>query len=145
MADTIKELKYTAEGVTLSLKFMKEISPYKTHDSIRFFIDAEIKSENQDLIIKKSEDSQANSSIDSTLLYKERRIFWMSFHPYHGLRWDESNNTTGILSYKSPAEMKECYIKSSDFIPKISNYFYKCIADYKKLKDLYDTELDEVI
>ena len=145
MNDTIKEFKYNAEEVTLILKFIKEISPYKTHKGIRFFIDVEIESNNKDLIIEKSEDSQASSSKDTILLYKERRIYWMSFNPHQGLRWENFKNKTGILTYNSVSELKECFIKSSDYIPLILDYFYKCIAEYRKLKDLYETELDDII
>jgi len=145
MSDIVQSFEYTAEGVTIILKFIKEISPFKSHDSIRFFIDAEIISSNQDLMVEKFGPTNSSNSIDWKLLYQGRVMYWMSFNPYHGLRWKEYSQKTGILSFKTASELKECYIKSMDYIPLIADYFYKCVSEYKKLKDLYETEVDKII
>ena len=138
MDNIIKSFEFESENVKLILNIKKEV--YR--GVLKMFIDGYIISNNSDIVISKS---TYLSSESTSLSYKNSTIFWMSYNTWKGLRWENFKNETKFSYYTSVNEMKEKYIQQRDFIPKISDYFFDCLNNYKKLALLYDTSISEII
>lgn len=134
MAETIKLFEFQSENVELILSINKDI--YK--NNIKMYIYGEVISKNNDIILDTSHN-------DILLKYKNQKLFWLSYNKWKGLRWENYKNETKYELYSSTQEMKEAYIKQRDFIPLISAYFYDSIKNYKRLKLLFETSIDEII
>ena len=138
MGDIIKSFKFESEGIQLILNVKKKI--YKGY--LKMFIVGDIVSNNIDLVVDKSSNF---SSENTALKYKNSIIFWISSNDWKGLRWGNYKNEARASTYCNVKEMKDKYIEQREFITIISDYFYDCIKNYKRIKLLYETSLDEVI
>jgi len=138
MDNIIKTFEFESENVKLMLYIKKEV--YK--GVLKMFIDGIIISNNPDI---KIDESSHLSSKNTSLSYKGSMFFWMSYNTWKGLRWENFKNETKFCYYTNVNEMKEKYIQQRDFIPKISDYFFDCMKNYKKLALLYDTSISEII
>ncbi|WP_146171820.1 hypothetical protein [Flavobacterium magnum] len=105
-------------------------------------IDGDVISNNPDLVIGYSTNC---SSKDISVKYLANSIFWISSNEWKGLRWEKYSNETRYSIFSSVKEMKESYIAQREYADLIGSYFYDCIKNYKKLKLLYETQIDEII
>lgn len=144
MDNIIKTFKFEAENITLLLYIKKGIQ--ESHPGIKIYIDGEIKSTNKNLEVIKSNEM---SSVTTTLKYKIKTIFWISYNPHHGLRWglkgDLMDKKTGFCVFHTTKEMKDQYIVQRDYIPIIGDCFLEGIKIYKKESLLYETPLSDIL
>lgn len=138
MDNVIKSFIFESEGIQLVLNIKKELHK----GCLKMFIDGNVNSNNTEITIDKSTNF---SSKNIALKYKNTIIFWISTNDWKGLRWENYRNETKIAIYRDVKEMKERYIEQREFITVISNYFYDCIKNYKRIKILYETSLNEII
>lgn len=138
MDNIIKSFEFESENVKLILNIKKEV--YR--GVLKMFIDGNIISNNPEITINKS---LQLSSKSTSLIYKNSVFFWMSYNNGKGLRWANFKNETKFCYYTNVNEMKEKYIQQRDLIPNISDYFFDCMKNYKKLALLYDTSIFEII
>lgn len=138
MDNIVKSFEFESEGIKLILNIKKEIHK----NSLRLIIDGNIISNNIDLV---RSDSTNFSSQDISLKYLNNTIFWISSNEWKGLRWEKYSNETRYSIYRDVKEMKESYIIQRNFIDIIGSYFYDCIKNYKKIKLLYETKIEEII
>lgn len=138
MDEIIKTYVFESEKVKLILNIKKELHK----GSIKMFIDGDLISQNNDLIVDKSTNISSNNF---ALKYKNSLVFWMSSNDWKGMRWKNYNNESRIAIYRNLDEMKEKYISQREFITQISTYFYECIKTYKHNKILFETSINEII
>jgi len=140
MNNIIKSFHYESENVVLTLNIKKRVS--SNSNGLIMFIDGGLSSENQYLEIRYDRNSLSENT---SLIYRDKIVFWISYNPYKGLRWENYRNETGIAYFESINEMKEQYIKQLDYIPEIANYFYDSLKNAKKIMFLFDTNINELI
>jgi hypothetical protein len=138
MDNIIKSFSFECENIKLVLNIKKEV----LKDSIKMFIDANVTNNNLDITEHKSENG---TSKNLCLKFKNENIFWISYNKRKGLRWKSYKNETGFTVYNTLKEMKEQYIEQREFIPQIAEYFYSSIKRFKKIKLLYDLQIEEII
>lgn len=138
MENIIKSFYFESENVMLELHIKKEL--FK--GALKMFIDANLVSNNTDITIHHSSNI---SSKDHSLMYLKNSFFWISTNDWKGLRWENYKNETKFAVYRDVSEMKEKYIEQREFITLVSNYFYNCMKNYKNLKILYETKLNEIV
>lgn len=134
----IKAFEFSSEGIVLTLYIRKIV--YK--GVLKMFIDADILVNNTEI---SKNVSNNGSSIYTTLIYKNSSILWIGTNDWKGLRWKNFSNETKFAYYTDLKSMKEKYIEQREFIDIVSNYFYDCIKNYKKIKLVYETSIDEII
>ncbi|AWI26835.1 hypothetical protein [Flavobacterium pallidum] len=138
MSNLIKSFQFESEGVILTINIRKEV--YK--NSLKMIIDGDVISNNPDLVKGYSTNF---SSKDISVKYLDNSILWISSNEWKGLRWEKYSNETKYSIFNSVKEMKESYIAQREYVDLICSYFYDCIKNYKKLKLLYETQIDEII
>ena len=138
MDNIIKSFEFESEAVKLTLNIKKEIH----RNYLRLVIDGNLISNNNDLIKNESRNS---SSLNTSLSYLNHTIFWMSSNEWKGLRWENYSNETKFSVFRSVGELKESYIIQREFIDRISSYFYDSIKNYKRIKLLYETKIEEIL
>lgn len=106
------------------------------------YIEGDIITSDKELQINRSTNGTSNNT---SLVYKNKVIFWMSSNDWKGLRWDNYSNETKFSTYNSVKEMKEKYIHEREFITPISEYFYDCMKNYKRIRLLYETPINDII
>jgi hypothetical protein len=138
MDDIIKSFEFESENIKLILNIRKEFH----RNCLRVIIDGDVISNNKDIV---RIDSSNGSSKDISLKYLNNTIFWISSNEWKGLRWEKYSNETKYLIFRNVSEMKEAYVIQREFISVIGDYFYDCIKNYKKVKLLYETQINEIV
>lgn len=138
MDDIIKTFQFQSENVELHLHIKKSL--FK--GSLKMYIEGDIITSDKELQINRSINGTSNNT---SLVYKNKVIFWMSSNKWKGLRWANYSNETKFSTYNSVKEMKEKYIHEREFITPISEYFYDCMKNYKRIRLLYETSIDDII
>jgi hypothetical protein len=139
MDEIIKTFKFEAEKVELLLHIKKSIH---SNSIIKMYIDGDIKSNNIDLVVSSVTNG---ASLNTSLMYKDNTILWISFNFQQGLRWKSYDKKTEVLYYQNLEEMKEKYIIQRDIIPIIGEYFFDSIKNVKNTMMLFETPLQEII
>lgn len=137
MDNIIKSFEFESENIKLILNIKKEFH----RNCLRVIIDGDVISNNKDLV---RIDSTNGSSKDISLQYLNNSIFWISSNEWKGLRWDKYSNETKYSIFRNVTEMKESYIIQREFITLVGDYFYDCIKNYKRVKLLYETQIEEI-
>lgn len=138
MDNIFKSFLFESEGIYLNLIIKKQFHS----NCLRFIIDGEITSNNEDLVINTS---TKGSSRSFSLRYLNNPIFWISSNDWKGLRWEKYSYETKYSIFRDIKEMKDAYIKQREFIEIISSYFYDSIKRYKNIKLLYETSFQEIL
>lgn len=138
MDDIIKTFHFQSENVELHLHIKKSL--FK--GGLKMYIEGDIITSDKELQINRSTNGTSNNT---SLVYKNKVIFWMSSNDWKGLRWDNYSNETKFSKYNSVKEMKEKYILEREFITPISEYFYDCMKNYKRIRLLYETPINDII
>lgn len=138
MNDIIKSFHFQSEHVELLLHIKKKLFKGR----LKMFIEGDVITSDKELQISRSSNGTSN---DTSLIYKNKVIFWISSNDWKGLRWQNYNNETKFSIYDTVTEMKEKYIHEREFITPISEYFYDCMKEYKRIRLLYETSIDEIL
>lgn len=135
MEDIIKTFKFEAEKVELLLHIKKSVN---TNSTIKIYIDGEIKSNNKELIVVSVTNG---ASLNTSLMYQNNAVLWISFNFQQGLRWKSYNKKTEVLFYQNPEEMMEKYIMQREIILEIGEYFFDSIKKIKNTMIMFETPL----
>jgi hypothetical protein len=139
MDEIIKTFKFEAEKVELLLHIRKCVH---SNSTIKMFIDGEIKSTNKELVV---ESITNGASLNTSLLYRDNPVLWISFNFQQGLRWESYDKRTAVLFYENLEEMNEKFLMQRKTISKIGEYFFDSIKNVKSTMIKFEGSLREII
>jgi len=145
----IKSFTFSAEDITLTLEIRKEV--YKKE--ILMYLAGSLTSTNKELTVK-TEKVGKSTATSTNLMYKDSSFLLIEQtkkFPYktgQNFIWDPvqrgGERITSVLSYTTLEEYVDRYKNFREDISKISEYFYNSIREYKEIKMLYETSIDDV-